>query len=67
MQHLSDLHMEIFRDALDEQETPDVAAGHPVHTFIEENDVFTMVAGDMDLLLQQLRLEGTAAKLTELC
>ncbi|MCP4197842.1 MAG: DUF438 domain-containing protein [Proteobacteria bacterium] len=66
LQHLSDLHMEIFRDALDEQETPDVAAGHPVHTFIEENDVFTMVAGDMDLLLQQLRLEGTAAKLTEL-
>jgi DUF438 domain-containing protein len=66
LQRLSDLHMEIFKDALDEQETPDVAAGHPVHTFIEENEVLTMVAGDMDLLLQQLRMDGTSEKLTEL-
>ena len=66
LQRLSDLHVEIFREALEEEEVPDAPPGHPVHTFMEENELLSTVAGDMDLLLQQLRLDSTPEKLREL-
>ncbi|MFC1608193.1 DUF438 domain-containing protein [Candidatus Latescibacterota bacterium] len=66
VQKLSELHIGAFRDALDENEVPETPSGHPVHTFIEENKTLTTVAGDMDLLLEQLRVEGTSEILTEL-
>ncbi len=66
LQRLSELHVQIFKEALDEKETPDVDPGHPVHTFLEENEVFTVVASDMELLLQQLRMDTTAEKLNAL-
>jgi hypothetical protein len=59
LQRLSELHVEIFKEALDEKDIPEAAPGHPVRTFMEENDVFTVVASDMELLFQQLRLDGT--------
>jgi len=66
VQRLADLHVAVFKEALDAQDIPDAPAGHPVHTFMEENKVFTDAAGDMDLLLQQLRIDGTPGKLDEL-
>ena len=66
VQRLSDLHVGVFKDALDAQELPDPPEGHPVHTFLEENRVITNAVGDVDLLLQQLRVGGTLKKLDEL-
>jgi len=66
VRRLSDLHIGVFKQALDARDVPDAPEGHPVHTFIEENSVFTSTAGDMDLLFEQLRIDGSLAKLSEL-
>ena len=66
VRRLSDLHVGVFKQALDVRDVPDTPEGHPVHTFIEENTVFTSTAGDMDLLFEQLQIDGSLAKLSEL-
>ena len=50
VRRLSDLHVGVFKQALDARDIPDTPEGHPVHTFIEENTLFTSTAGDMNLL-----------------
>jgi DUF438 domain-containing protein len=37
IKNLSSLHLEIFREALDENALPEMPAGHPVSTFVAEN------------------------------
>lgn len=37
IKNLSSLHLEIFREALDENALPELPAGHPVTTFVAEN------------------------------
>ncbi len=66
VRRLCDLHVGILKEALDVKDLPETPAGHPVHTFMEENEVFTDVVGDMDLLLQQLRIDGSLEELSEL-
>jgi len=34
---LGDLHVELFRDALDVKPDYDTIPGHPVHTYLQEN------------------------------
>ncbi len=34
---LCDLHVEIFKESLDENERPESIPGHPVHTYMQEN------------------------------
>lgn len=66
IQRLSDVHVSVFKDALDVKDLVDAPAGHPLHTFMEENRAFRKVLGDLDLLLQQLQMETTADKLSGL-
>jgi len=66
VKRLAELHVSLFKEALDESDMPDAPAGHPVHTFLEENKVFTNAVADMNLLLQQLRVDNTLEKLNEL-
>lgn len=66
VQRLSDLHVGLLKNVLDIQELPHAPAGHPVHTFMEENKAFTDVVGDMDLLLEQLLIDGSSEKFSEL-
>jgi len=66
VRRLSDLHIGLFKQALDTKDIPVTPEGHPIHTFIEENTVFTSTVGDMDLLFEQLQIDGTPAKLNEL-
>ncbi|MBU2607799.1 MAG: DUF438 domain-containing protein, partial [Chloroflexi bacterium] len=63
---LSDLHVAVFKQALDAKDVPVTPEGHPVHTFMEENKIFTNTVGDMDLLFEQLQIDSTPAKLNEL-
>ncbi|ADN01570.1 DUF438 domain-containing protein [Spirochaeta thermophila] len=37
VQRLCDVHVQVFREALEERERPTVPPGHPVHTFMEED------------------------------
>jgi DUF438 domain-containing protein len=66
VKRLSDLHVSIFKDALDGVEVPQTPPGHPVDTFVAENQAFTAATADMELLLEQLRRSPTAARLDEL-
>jgi PAS domain S-box-containing protein len=66
VQRLADLHVSVFKEALDARDIPDVPAGHPVHTFLVENELLTDAGGDMDLLLEQLQIDDTVGKLNEL-
>jgi len=66
VKRLCDLHVGVLKQALDVKDPLDAPAGHPVHTFMEENEVFTNVVGDLYLLLQQLQIDGTLEKLSQL-
>jgi len=66
VKRLSDLHVTLFKGVLDVKDLPEAPAGHPVHTFMEENKIFTNTVADMNLLLQQLRFENTLVKLIDL-
>jgi PAS domain S-box-containing protein len=45
IQKLCDVHVQVFKEALDVQEKPDQIPGHPVHTFIKENDAIVELIG----------------------
>jgi DUF438 domain-containing protein len=66
VRRLADLHVGVFKKALDVRDIPDTPEGHPVHTFIKENTIFNSTAADMDLLFQQLQLGGSLEKFSEL-
>lgn len=36
---LCDIHVELFKDMLDEKECPETVSGHPIHTYMEENKI----------------------------
>ncbi len=36
---LCDIHVELFKDMLDEKESPETVSGHPIHTYMEENKI----------------------------
>ncbi len=56
IRQLCDLHVEVFKNALDEQKRPDVPAGHPVHTYMAENSHAAFLADD---ILTQINRIGT--------
>ncbi len=35
---LCDLHVEVFKESLDVQQTPETTPGHPIHTYTKENE-----------------------------
>lgn len=53
---LCDIHVELFKDMLDEKERPETVSGHPVHTYMEENKIA------MDLI-QKIRSAADENKL----
>ena len=59
VQRLCELHVGIMKTALDVKEPPRMPAGHPIHTLMAENEVFTKIASDLDILLQQLQINST--------
>ncbi len=66
VQRLSELHVGVFKEVLDGQDIPEVAPGHPVDTFLKENETFAAAVGDLDLLFQQLQTDSGAEKIGEL-
>lgn len=60
IQRLCDVHAEVFKDALDETETPDQTPGHPIHTFMEENRALEeLIRSSMQPALKRFILEDS--------
>jgi hypothetical protein len=54
IKRLCDVHVEVFKHALDDQDVPRPPAGHPVHMFMVENRAAENVMKDIDVLLCEL-------------
>ena len=74
VKRLCDVHVAVFKDALDERVDPDSIPGHPVHTFRLENEALRQVVAEMEALLAGLegekgvdwgKLERTLKRLQE--
>ncbi|MBN2082115.1 DUF438 domain-containing protein [bacterium] len=73
---LCDVHMELFRDSLHDQEPPETPPGHPVNTFIAENRALARVIAELRAELdgvgeavsvkQQVRLRSLLKRLGEI-
>ncbi|HEY3445862.1 MAG TPA: DUF438 domain-containing protein [Myxococcales bacterium] len=55
VRRLCELHVDVFREGLQQQPAVAMPAGHPVHTFMAENRVFERVA---TALTEELRVVG---------
>ncbi len=44
IQRLCDLHVAVVQDSLDRQEEVEAPPGHPVHTYLAENEIITSIA-----------------------
>jgi DUF438 domain-containing protein len=54
IKRLCDVHVEIFKEALEEQDRPTPPAGHPIHTFMKENRASEKIMSDTSMLLGRL-------------
>jgi len=51
IKRLCEVHVEIFKEALEEQDRPEPPLGHPVHTFMKENRASEKIMSDISMLL----------------
>jgi hypothetical protein len=51
IKRLCDVHVEIFKEALEEQDRPDPPLGHPIHTYMKENRASEKIMSDTSMLL----------------
>jgi hypothetical protein len=73
IQRLCDVHVAVFRQSLEAQESPGTVPGHPVYTFLAENAAAGRVLNALEEALEALkakpgpeRLERARAQLREL-
>ena len=51
IKRLCDVHVEIFKEALEEQDRPEPPLGHPVHTYMKENRASEKIMSDTSMLM----------------
>ena len=51
IKRLCHVHVEIFKEALEEQDRPDPPVGHPIHTYMKENRASEKIMSDTSKLL----------------
>lgn len=54
VKRLCDVHVEIFKEALEEQDRPQPPPGHPVHTFMKENRASEDIMSQASILIGKL-------------
>jgi hypothetical protein len=54
VKRLCDVHVEVFKHALDVQDLPSPPAGHPVHTFMVENRAAENILSDIENILREI-------------
>ncbi len=63
IKRLCDVHVALFREALDAQARPETIPGHPVHTFLAENVACARVLDDLRVALDLLKADPTPENL----
>lgn len=63
IQRLCDVHVAVFRESLDEEESPESAPGHPVYTLLAENAAAGRVLDELESALEALKAEPDATTL----
>jgi DUF438 domain-containing protein len=54
IKRLCDVHVEIFKAALEEQDRPDPPLGHPIHTFMKENRASDKLMSETSMLIGRI-------------
>ena len=54
IKRLCDVHVEIFKQALEEQERPEPPLGHPIHTFMKENRASEKIMSETSMLMGRI-------------
>ncbi|MBW2607096.1 MAG: DUF438 domain-containing protein [Deltaproteobacteria bacterium] len=54
IKRLCDVHVEIFKEALEEQDRPEPPPGHPIHTFMKENRASEKIMSETSMLMGRL-------------
>ena len=54
IKRLCDVHVEIFKEALEEQDRPEPPMGHPIHTFMKENRVSEKIMSETSMLMGRI-------------
>ena len=54
IKRLCDVHVEIFKEALEEQDRPEPPLGHPVHTFMKENRASEKIMSETSMLMGRI-------------
>ncbi len=54
IKRLCDVHVEIFKEALQARDLPSVPPGHPVHTFMKENRASEKIMSALSILMGKL-------------
>jgi len=54
IKRLCDVHVEIFKEALEEQDRPDPPLGHPIHTYMLENRASEKIMSDISMHMGRL-------------
>jgi len=65
IKRLCDVHVEIFKEALQEQDRPEPPMGHPIHTFMKENRASEKIMSDTSMLLGRIGYPPKARAFTE--
>ena len=60
MKRLCDVHVEVFMQSLDTQETPTTPAGHPIHNFMAENRATENLLEEIDGIIGELGRHPTS-------
>jgi hemerythrin-like domain-containing protein len=61
VQRLCDVHVSVFKEALEEKPSASVAAGHPIDSYRRENAVIAELTGELREALPSLESGGEAA------
>jgi DUF438 domain-containing protein len=54
IKRLCDVHVEIFKEALEEQDRPEPPLGHPIHTFMKENRASEKIMSETSMLMGRI-------------
>ncbi|MDF1594304.1 MAG: DUF438 domain-containing protein [Desulfobacterales bacterium] len=66
IRRLCDVHVEIFREALEEQDRPQPPPGHPIHTFMKENRASEKIMSEASMIIGRLGQPPNMEKFKEL-
>jgi DUF438 domain-containing protein len=55
IKRLCNVHVEIFKEALEEQDRPEPPPGHPLHTFMKENRASEKIMSETSMLMGRIK------------